>query len=209
MRRSEKRLDVDLSSGRTSVSPGGTTEIATGADRSRFERQLLSTLVHGAPFAIPPDRPDATLTLTSAGCTYTGAKQVTAGPIILDTVNRTSTPFAWAIGHLDGTHTLTDLKHYAARLKGAPTAPKWFSGDANGAPVPPHTRLTWQAAIPALADRLDHLRLRDGRTDTHLASRGRARLRIPLTPPCGSSDTTRRVCSYRLRVREPGARLQH
>ena len=55
VRRSEKRLDVDLSSGRTSVSPGGTTEIATGADRSRFERQLLSTLVHGAPFAIPPD----------------------------------------------------------------------------------------------------------------------------------------------------------
>ncbi|HVP74440.1 MAG TPA: nucleoside hydrolase [Gaiellaceae bacterium] len=148
VRTSARHLDVNATSGRTTASPGGTTAVATSADRSRFERQLLSTLLRGAPFTIPPDRPDATLTLTSSGCTYSGATTLNAGPIVIDTINRTATPFGWAIGHLDGTHSLTDLRRYAARLQGRTiTAPKWFTGDANGSPVPPHTRLTWQAAV--------------------------------------------------------------
>ena len=142
------RLSVSRESGVTTVSTGNTATIAVGADRSKFEQQLLATLLKGAPFTIPADRPDATLTLTEKGCNYTGPKQLTAGPIVLDTVNRTATSFGWVIGHLTGTHTLTDLQRYAARLKG-PTinAPRWFVGDANGWPVPPHSRITWQAGL--------------------------------------------------------------
>lgn len=141
----DRRLEI-ADDGRTVVTPGGPTAVALAADRTRFERQLLSTLLHGKTVAIPPARPDATVTLTAAGCRYQGAKDLTAGPLVLDTVNRTSTPFAWAIGHLDGRHTLADLRRYAARLKGPVTPPAWFTADAGGGPVPPHARTTWRAA---------------------------------------------------------------
>jgi len=116
---------------------------AMSADRPRFEHQLLSTLLGGAPFAIPPDRPDATLTFDGSTCTYGGAKKLTAGPLVLDVVNRSTTTLGWATGRLDGTHTLADLKRYAATLKGGNvTAPAWFTGDASQT-VPPGTRTTW------------------------------------------------------------------
>lgn len=142
----ERRLEV-ADDGRTVATAPGTTAVALSADRPRFERQLLSTLLHGAPVAIPPDRADATLTLTAAGCRYSGATKLTAGPLVLETVNRTPTPFAWAIGHVDGTHTVADLRRYAAKLKGQVTAPSWFVGDAGGQPVPPHARIPWRASV--------------------------------------------------------------
>ena len=142
----ERHVEV-AGDGDTVASAGGTTAVAVSADRPRFERQLLSTLLHGEPAAIPPDRPDATLTLTAAGCRYSGASKLTAGPLVLETVNRTSAPFAWAIGHVDGTHTVADLRRYAARLKGQVTAPSWLVSDAGGQPVPPHARIPWRASV--------------------------------------------------------------
>ena len=115
---------------------------AMSADRPRFEHQLLSTLLGGKPFAIPPDRPDATLTFTGSACTYSGRQELTAGPFVLDVVNRSTMLLGWATGRLDGKHSLTDLKRYAANLKGKVEAPRWFTGDA-GQTVPPHTRTTW------------------------------------------------------------------
>lgn len=115
---------------------------AMSADRPRFERQLLSTLLDGRPFAIPADRPDATLTFTGSACTYSGRKELTAGPFVLDVVNQSPKSIGWATGRLDGTHSLTDLKRYAANLKGTLEAPKWFAGDA-GQTVPPRTHTTW------------------------------------------------------------------
>lgn len=143
---SQEQLRIDVATGRTTTSPGNATRIAMRADRARFERQLLSTLLDGARFTIPPDRPDVTLALTSSGCRYTGGPALTAGPIVVDTVNRTGTPFGWAIGHLDANHTVADLSRYAAGLTGSTiTPPTWFTSDASGSPVPPHSRLTWQA----------------------------------------------------------------
>lgn len=115
--------------------------IAMSADRPRFERELLSVLLGGRPFSIPPDAPDATLTFTGSRCTYTGKDRLTAGPIVLDAVNESGTPFGWTMGRLDGKHTLADLKRYVAALKGAPQAPAWFSADA-GTMVPPRSRAT-------------------------------------------------------------------
>jgi hypothetical protein len=147
VRTSSEDLRIDRATGRTTTSRGTAVEVATSADRPRFERQLLSTLLAGGPFTIPPDRPDATLTLTSSGCRYTGSPALTAGPIVVDTVNRTGTSFGWAIGHLHANHTVADLRRYAARLTGsAVTPPTWFTGDASGSPVPPDSRLTWKAA---------------------------------------------------------------
>jgi len=119
--------------------------VALHADRPRFEHELLSVLLGGKPFAIPPDRPDVTLTFTGSTCTYSGRSRLTAGPVVVDAVNRSGQVFGWATGRLDGTHTLADLKRYAAGLKGTPQAPKWFTGDAS-ATVPPHSRSTWPIA---------------------------------------------------------------
>jgi hypothetical protein len=47
----------DTATGRTMTSPGNSIKVATSADRPRFERRLLSTLLGGASFTIPPDRP--------------------------------------------------------------------------------------------------------------------------------------------------------
>ena len=115
---------------------------AMSADRPRFEQQLLSTLLGGKPFTIPADRPDATLMFNGSTCTYDGVEKLTAGPFVLDVVNRSGTTLGWATGRLDGTHTLADLKRYAAALKGTPTAPRWFTGDA-AQTVPPGTHTSW------------------------------------------------------------------
>jgi pyrimidine-specific ribonucleoside hydrolase len=115
---------------------------ALSADRPRFEHELLGTLLGGEPFTIPPDRPDATLVFDGSACTYSGRRELTAGPFVLDIVNRSAKPLGWATGRLDGTHTLADLRRFAASLKGAPEAPKWFTADA-GQTVPPNTHTSW------------------------------------------------------------------
>lgn len=115
---------------------------AMSADRPRFEHELLSVLLGGKPFAIPPDRPDVTLTFDGSTCTYSGSPKLTAGPIVLDAVNRSETPFGWTTGRLDGTHTLADLKQFVSGVKSIPQPPKWFSTDAGGL-VQPRSRMTW------------------------------------------------------------------
>ncbi len=137
----EKMLEV-ADDGRTIVSRGGGARIATGADRVRFEHELLSVLLGGRAFAIPPDTPDATLTFTGSGCRYSGKPSLTAGSVVVDAVNRSAQTFGWAVGRLDGTHTLADLKRYVAGLGARIEPPPWFTVDAS-VTVPPRSRGTW------------------------------------------------------------------
>ena len=147
---STRRLDVVTSgaaAGRTlAADDGAAIEVVTSVDRPGFERDLMRTLLGGAPFAIPAHRPQATVTFDGRGCSYKGAS-LTAGEVVLDTVNRTDTPFFYVAGRLDSRHTVADLKRYAKTLKGTPEPPKWFTVDAEGM-TPQRNRVTWLPNLP-------------------------------------------------------------
>jgi inosine-uridine nucleoside N-ribohydrolase len=147
---STRRLDVVTrgeAAGRTvRTGDGAATEVVTSVDRPAFERELMHTLLGGAPFAIPAHRPQATVTFDGRGCSYSGAS-LTAGEVVLDTVNRTHTPFLYVAGRLDSRHTVADLKRYAETLKGIPEPPKWFTVDAEGT-TPQGGRVTWLPNVP-------------------------------------------------------------
>jgi inosine-uridine nucleoside N-ribohydrolase len=150
VRSSTRRLDVVTrgeAAGRTvPAGDGAATEVVTSVDRPAFERELMHTLLGGAPFAIPAHRPQATVTFDGRGCSYRGAS-LTAGEVVLDTVNRTDTPFLYVAGRLDSRHTAADLKRYAGTLRRAPEPPKWFTVDAEGM-TPQGSRMTWLPNLP-------------------------------------------------------------
>ncbi|HSD00939.1 MAG TPA: nucleoside hydrolase, partial [Gaiellales bacterium] len=150
VRSSTRRLDVVTSgeaAGRTLTANGGAAiEVVTSVDRPGFERELMRTLLDGAPFAIPAHRPQATVTFDGRGCSYHGAS-LTAGQVVLDTDNHTDTPFLYVAGRLDSRHTVADLKRYARTLKGTPEPPNWFTVDAEGM-TPQRSRMTWLPNLP-------------------------------------------------------------
>ncbi|HEY6890017.1 MAG TPA: nucleoside hydrolase, partial [Solirubrobacter sp.] len=75
--------------------------IATAADHERFERDLLRTLLGGAPFTLPPTSVDATITCTSTGCGYRGpTESPQAGQAVFDTVNRSGAAMTHVLGRL-------------------------------------------------------------------------------------------------------------
>ena len=123
-------------------------QVARTVDRPRFERDLAATLLGGAPFAIPPHRVHGTLTLDAGGCHYRGARRLTAGRVVLDTVNRTGTEMQYTAGRLDGSHTMADLRRFARTVTMRSHAPSWFTDDAGGL-TPPHSTMTWVANLPA------------------------------------------------------------
>ena len=147
VRSAVRRLDV-LTTGRTVVtSRGAPTRVVTWIDRPRFERELVATLLGGAPFRIPPHRADLTVAFDGRGCSYAGAARLTAGVVAVDTVNRMSEPFAYAAGRLDAWHTVADLKRYARSLTQTAVPPRWFTVDATGI-TPPRSGMTWLANLP-------------------------------------------------------------
>jgi inosine-uridine nucleoside N-ribohydrolase len=152
VRTAPRKLDVVTSgdaAGRTIAAAGGaTTDVVSAVDRVGFERELIGTLLDGAPFAIPAHRAAATLTFDGRGCSYSGAQSLTAGEVVLDTVNRAQQPFQYAAGRLRSGRTVADLERYARRLRTAtPEAPHWFTVDATGM-TPPRSRLTWVPSLP-------------------------------------------------------------
>lgn len=152
VRTTTRRLDIvtkgakagRLVSGTRSAQP---VQVALRVDRPRFERDLVATLLGGAPFAIPPHRVQGTLTLDAGGCNYRGARRLTAGRVVLDTVNRTGTEMQYTAGRLDGSHTLADLRRFARTVTPRSHAPSWFTEDAGGL-TPPHSTMTWVANLP-------------------------------------------------------------
>ena len=122
-------------------------QVARTVDRPRFERDLVATLLGGAPFAIPPHRVHGTLTLEAGGCSYRGARRLTAGRVVLDTVNHTAAEMQYTAGRLDASHTLADLRRFARTLTPGSHAPSWFTEDAGGL-TPPHSTMTWVANLP-------------------------------------------------------------
>jgi hypothetical protein len=135
--------------GRTTVARAGARiRVATRVDRRAFERELLSTLLQGRRFVVPPAHPDATITYDAARCSYDGPGSVLAGPVTIDSTNRSGVPFQWLAGHLDARHTLADLKRYARGLR-PPNAqpPPWFTVDAGGE-TPPRSTMTWVVPFP-------------------------------------------------------------
>ena len=79
------------------------------------------------------------MTFDGRVCSYQGAS-LSAGEVVLDTVNRTDTPFVYVAGRLNSSHTVADLKRYAQTLEGTPEPPKWFTVDAEGM-TPQHNRV--------------------------------------------------------------------
>ena len=135
--------------GRTTIDAAGVrVRVATHAGRAAFEHELISTLLGGRPFTLPPERPNATVTFTSSGCSYAGARSVVSGTVVLDSVNRSPVTFQWIAGHLDARHTLGELRAYAARLRSANAEPPaWFTVDAAGE-TPPRSTMTWVVYVP-------------------------------------------------------------
>jgi pyrimidine-specific ribonucleoside hydrolase len=144
------RIDVETTGtdeGRTVSSPGGErTTVATGANRIRFERDLLDTLLVGAPYTISR-KPTATVTWDGERCSYSGPRSLSAGAIAVDVVDGADEPFQYAIFEVQPPHTLADVQAYVAGLTGAPTSPPgWISGQASGA-AQPRSDVTWVASV--------------------------------------------------------------
>jgi inosine-uridine nucleoside N-ribohydrolase len=122
--------------------------VAVGADRARFERELLGTLIGGARFEIPAAEVGAAITCETAGCTYTGPTEVpAAGEGAFDTINRSSTEITHVLGRLGDDRGVDDLRR--AVRPGRPfDPPLWFSPVATGT-TPPHSTMTWLVTAEA------------------------------------------------------------
>lgn len=116
--------------------------VAVGADRERFERELLGTLAGRARVAIPPARSGAAITCEDGGCAYRGPTEVqVAGEGAFDTVNRSGVEMTHILGRLHEGHDAADLRRLVRRDRPF-TPPVWFSRGAEGT-TPPHSRMTW------------------------------------------------------------------
>jgi hypothetical protein len=119
--------------------------------RERFAargREILRTLLGGAPFAIPRHRVAGTVTLDERGCSYRGATRLTAGEILFDTVNRTASPMHFIAGRLDPQHTVRDLERFAETVTEDTEAPPWFTPD-EAVWNPPRSQMTWRVNLRA------------------------------------------------------------
>jgi pyrimidine-specific ribonucleoside hydrolase len=147
LRTAARRLEV-TAEGRIVVSAHGpSVRVATGADRPAFERALLGTLLDGHPYTLAVHRAEATVTYTGSGCGYRGVHSLVAGPVTVDTVNRSSRSFTWVAGRLDPSHSFAELARWALDQRHAGRAPAWFSIDASGE-TPPRSRTSWRALLP-------------------------------------------------------------
>lgn len=149
----ERRVDVLTSgadSGRTVVGSGPRVDVAVGADEARFERDLLDTLLAGTSYKVLR-RPTATVSWDGESCTWDGPASLTAGKIVIDTVNRTKRPFQLVVAAIALPHTLADLRAYVAGLTAPPANPPSWLTVAQAAEVQPTTTQTWTvwASSPA------------------------------------------------------------
>lgn len=149
----ERRVDVLTSganSGRTVVGSGSRVSVAVGADETRFERDLLDTLFAGSSYTVSR-RPTATVNWNGESCTWDGPASLTAGKVVIDTVNRTKRPFQLLVAAIAPSHTLADLRAYVAGLSALPANPPSWLTIAQAATVQPTTTQTWTtwASSPA------------------------------------------------------------
>lgn len=148
VRTAARRVDV-TSDGRTiAEADSEAVQLVESVDRDGVVRELLGTLVAGAPFDVAPHSVQGTVTLDEGGCTYGGATRLTAGEVLIDTVNRTGAPFQFIAGRLDQTHTVRDLERFAQTVTEDTEAPPWFTADES-VWTPPHSEMTWRVSVPA------------------------------------------------------------
>ena len=106
--------------GRTVTSRTGMpVRVAVAANRPALERELLGTLLGGAPFTIPKAGKTAVLTFDGDACAYRGPSEAQAGQVTFDTVNSGGRTFR---------HVIVDRTSGATELQGE---------------TPPHSRMTW------------------------------------------------------------------
>jgi hypothetical protein len=148
VRTTPRRIDVTADGRTIAVAGGAAIDVVTSVDRAGFERELLSTLLGGTPFAIPAHRVQGTLTLDERGCTYRGATRLTAGEVVIDTVNRTAAAFQFLAGRLDSAHTLGDLERFAETVTEDTEPPSWLTVD-EAVWTPPHSAMTWRVDVHA------------------------------------------------------------
>jgi pyrimidine-specific ribonucleoside hydrolase len=124
------------------VRGGARVRVAVGADRARFERRLLGTLLRGAPFSIPStDQPPA-VEFDGRSVTYRGPKTGAAGEAGFETLNTSDRPFTFIIGRLSEGHTARDLHGGPGKFR----PPGWFFAEATG-DTPPHSRVAWLKSL--------------------------------------------------------------
>ena len=122
--------------------PRASLRMAVGADRTRFERELLATLIGDVRVKVPSPASAAAIMCQPAGCSYRGPTRTpTAGEAVVDSVNRSDSEMTHVIGLLHEGRDATDLRR-AIRPGRAFRAPVWFSPIASGT-TPPHSRMTW------------------------------------------------------------------
>jgi hypothetical protein len=112
------------------------------AHGARFERDLLGTLLGGSAYAISR-RPTATVTWDGTSCTWAGPRSLTAGRVVVDTVNRTARPFQLVVTAIEPPHTLADLRAYVADLTAPPANPPTWLALQQASTVQPLTTQTW------------------------------------------------------------------
>jgi pyrimidine-specific ribonucleoside hydrolase len=120
--------------------------VAVGADRARFERELLATLAGTAKVAIPPAETGAAIVCEPTGCAYRGPSVVFArGEGAFDTINRADAELTHVVGRLSEGRDADDLRRLVRR--DAPFEPPvWFSRVATGT-TPPRSRMTWLITV--------------------------------------------------------------
>jgi inosine-uridine nucleoside N-ribohydrolase len=126
---------------------GAPVRIATGADRPRFERQLLQALLGHARFAIPAPKQTVALTCGDDRCAYRGPHTSEPGQGVFDTVNDGARTFDYVLGRLHEGRTAADLRRLV-RGSRAFHPPVWFSTVSTGQ-TPPHSTMTWVVAATA------------------------------------------------------------
>lgn len=144
----ERRIDVLTGGGdpgRTVVSGTGTrTTVATDANRVRFERDLLGTLLGSTRFTISR-RPTAAVRWNGETCSWDGPSSLTEGTVVIDGVDTADRPFQVVIVSVKPPHTLADLGAYVTGLTGPPTKPPaWIEGQSIGT-VQPRSTMSWSA----------------------------------------------------------------
>jgi inosine-uridine nucleoside N-ribohydrolase len=156
LRFARKRIDVVTTgpdAGRVIESAGGVAvRVATGANRSAFERQFLDALMRGGRIVIPNPGRQAVVRCADSGCSYTGPRRTPPGQGGFDTVNDGARSFTYVLGRLSEGRTVADLRGYVRGLGARPWRPPvWFSTQASGA-TPPHSSMTWMVSANVPGD---------------------------------------------------------